>query len=754
MTARPLLLLMGMLSVGGPWAPARADDASAAAVALLPNAQPRLSCVPWHDSGPVPTDAVPWRLEPLSALGAAIRRRPPHLQIYDDRRARPIGAAWYAQHANGLFAAVDVHDDVPVAAQRFEALDAGDAVELRLRIGLSEHGARALGAGAETTDARDFALLLAHTAAGPKASFKVLEGRPCDEELTGHVHIERPPGPHITRYEVLLPWHLLRAAPGAVGAVGAGVLLHARRHPAEPKRTFRAFIDAGGGLRPDALLSLALPAPPPPYAAISPIRRRQHTAGDGLLWRVRGHAAVASLQASHGPWRANCPLGDGPFDVAVRIVPPSGGEPDAGAAFTLEASMADERILARRTDTPVATWQALHAARARLRALEGAGPGRGRARSHERAARHAATLRALLERERAAADMGSAHEQEARIGALERLCTAIAQVPLSARDEPWQTDLAQGRRAYIEAAFHPGDRTLAPGALFVPTRPVAPGQKRPLVVFLHGRGQPDLAHFLAHFVEESDDGLADAFVLVPWARGNYGVQQTSEGDVLALVDAMLDRYPVDADAVSLTGFSLGGTGAFALALHAPARFSAVAIASGGTWQVPLGQGLGRNVAHVPFFLWHGGADGIVPVQEQNLIIAELNSGGATYEAHVETVAGHTLSRALRSRMIDFVMNKRRAPAHDFAYVADGPYQRGRSGIALRYDARRALFPSLTARRRGHERRIETQGSDGLEIAPAALGPDPAEKFDIALPTLSLSHCDAAPRAVGMGAARP
>ena len=108
----------------------------------------------------------------------------------------------------------------------------------------------------------------------------------------------------------------------------------------------------------------------------------------------------------------------------------------------------------------------------------------------------------------------------------------------------------------------------------------------PLIVYLHGgsgRGD-DLelvmeAESLPKFLRDGD--LApNAYVVMPQLpSGETGWNGVTEG-LAELIDAVVEDCGADADRVSLTGHSMGGTGAFAVAAVLPGRFSCAAPLSG------------------------------------------------------------------------------------------------------------------------------------------------------------------------------
>ena len=108
----------------------------------------------------------------------------------------------------------------------------------------------------------------------------------------------------------------------------------------------------------------------------------------------------------------------------------------------------------------------------------------------------------------------------------------------------------------------------------------------PLIVHLHGgsgRGD-DLelvmeAESLPKFLRDGDLALSAYVVMPQLPSGETGWDGVTEG-LAELIDAVVEDCGADADRVSLTGHSMGGTGAFAVAAALPGRFSCVAPLSG------------------------------------------------------------------------------------------------------------------------------------------------------------------------------
>lgn len=155
-------------------------------------------------------------------------------------------------------------------------------------------------------------------------------------------------------------------------------------------------------------------------------------------------------------------------------------------------------------------------------------------------------------------------------GAEARLAALLAD--LEARRDP----LARpGLVAFARRS--PVDGEPDPALLHVPAG-FTPGgtQRYPLVVLLHGlNGNPE--RIMEAFLDGKSRGPSvGGFVLAPHAHGNAFYRGPGEREVMAAVDWALATLPVDATRVSVSGVSMGGTGAGHLGLYYADRFSAAA----------------------------------------------------------------------------------------------------------------------------------------------------------------------------------
>jgi predicted esterase len=118
-----------------------------------------------------------------------------------------------------------------------------------------------------------------------------------------------------------------------------------------------------------------------------------------------------------------------------------------------------------------------------------------------------------------------------------------------------------------------------PHAVFVHVPSIsdlAPARKHPLVLVLHGyNGTP--RKILEAFLDDAGPGVkVPGFVIAPEAYGNAFYRGAAERALDEALDWASVTYPIDPTKVTITGVSMGGTGAAEIAFRQSERFAAAA----------------------------------------------------------------------------------------------------------------------------------------------------------------------------------
>lgn len=162
------------------------------------------------------------------------------------------------------------------------------------------------------------------------------------------------------------------------------------------------------------------------------------------------------------------------------------------------------------------------------------------------------------------------------------------------------------------------------------------GEKRPVVLFLHGSGER--GENLNRVKLNGPAKLADAgrefpfLLIVPQcpAQEWWCAQQ-----LIDLLDEVSNKYPVDQDRVYLTGLSMGGYGAWELAAEYPDRFAAIAPVCGAGSPAEA-----AVLKHIPAWIFHGQEDDVVPVERSLEMADALRKAGAKPRLTVYEKTGH------------------------------------------------------------------------------------------------------------------
>lgn len=189
-----------------------------------------------------------------------------------------------------------------------------------------------------------------------------------------------------------------------------------------------------------------------------------------------------------------------------------------------------------------------------------------------------------------------------------------------------------------------------------------PTKKYPLVVFLHGAGErgndneSQLKHGAALFLKEENRKKYPAIVVFPqcpaedfwanlkvedktpreWSYDYAGAPKPAMAAAMALVDKLIQDEGVDTHRVYITGLSMGGMGTFEAAYRFPSLFAAaLPICGGGN-----DQGYDNRIKSIPYWVFHGDADPVVPVRSSRIMVGKLTAIGASVKYTEYPGVGH------------------------------------------------------------------------------------------------------------------
>lgn len=211
--------------------------------------------------------------------------------------------------------------------------------------------------------------------------------------------------------------------------------------------------------------------------------------------------------------------------------------------------------------------------------------------------------------------------------------------------------------AYVTA----NDQTVQPYYLYVPPD-YTPDKRWPLIVFLHGY-VPSISVLDPWIPGEEQCQIAGKYgclLLIPYGRRNTDFQGIGEEDVLASTAEVCKWYPVDQDRIYLSGVSMGGMGAWNLALRHPGMYAAVTPMCGQTdmfrwwrwdreqtepwkrWLIEWDNALDQvpSLRNQRIFVQHGLQDNLIPVEQTKLMADAAEKAGTPIKTYFFPDEGH------------------------------------------------------------------------------------------------------------------
>lgn len=226
-----------------------------------------------------------------------------------------------------------------------------------------------------------------------------------------------------------------------------------------------------------------------------------------------------------------------------------------------------------------------------------------------------------------------------------------------------KNDYLKTKRGHFLAAFKSdADNSGQPFVLNVPNS-YSTQNAYPLLIHLHGAGVRPNPY---DRVKIRND-VIEAF---PFNRGDAGYTGLGEVNILKMIAYIRRWYTIDPQRIHISGFSMGGIGAYYLATRYPDRFASVGTYGGAAFNVFY-----ENLIHTPISILHGQRDRAVMVEASRAITNFLGRNSVPYTYHEYPAIGHT-----RSGMRDITdwhlsQRKLRSPSN-ISYICDHP-RRGR-----------------------------------------------------------------------------
>ncbi|NND96720.1 MAG: prolyl oligopeptidase family serine peptidase [Pirellulaceae bacterium] len=203
-------------------------------------------------------------------------------------------------------------------------------------------------------------------------------------------------------------------------------------------------------------------------------------------------------------------------------------------------------------------------------------------------------------------------------------CLTICLVPLvvCAQDAP-----PPGKQ--VEQTFKTSDGADVGYLLYLPKNFEHDGEKMPMVLFLHGRGESNgplslVAKWGPPRFAQNGDELPYVLVSPQCPKEDFWSSETQQQRITELVDAIVEKYAVDQNRLYLTGLSMGGFGSWRMAADQPKRFAAVAPVCGRGDAAD-----GEKLKDIPIWVFHGNDDRVVPYQNSVDMVQAIKQAGGT-----------------------------------------------------------------------------------------------------------------------------
>ena len=189
------------------------------------------------------------------------------------------------------------------------------------------------------------------------------------------------------------------------------------------------------------------------------------------------------------------------------------------------------------------------------------------------------------------------------------------------------------------------DGTLQPYSVYVPEL-YNEKDPLPLVITLHGSGVDEQETIMTVAQKIVGEGRMNVMTLAPKARGLSDWYLGNSGkDVLECLEHFKKLYRIDEKKIILDGFSMGGYGAWRLAVMNPEIFHGVIIRSGAIKPPPGVKGenildIYTTQKNLNILMIHGDRDEAVPIENARKMAARLKELGEDHRYIEVEDAGH------------------------------------------------------------------------------------------------------------------
>lgn len=196
---------------------------------------------------------------------------------------------------------------------------------------------------------------------------------------------------------------------------------------------------------------------------------------------------------------------------------------------------------------------------------------------------------------------------------------------LSETDSQPVQDPAPGKQ--VEQSLETSDGGSMPYLLYQPKDYRQDGDKVPLMLFLHGRGESNgplkiVATWGPPRRLAAGEHMKYLVVSPQCPRESFWSNDDQQARLLELLAHIKKTYNVDEDRIYLTGLSMGGFGTWRLAADHPGMFAAAAPVCGKG-----NPDDGNKLTALPIWAWHGTEDNAVAFQHSVDMVEAIKAAG-------------------------------------------------------------------------------------------------------------------------------
>jgi predicted peptidase len=200
---------------------------------------------------------------------------------------------------------------------------------------------------------------------------------------------------------------------------------------------------------------------------------------------------------------------------------------------------------------------------------------------------------------------------------------------------PNPTSPAEAKIGFVDKSYKNADGSESKYVVFVPH--AYDGTKEfPVILFLHGSGETKGDRSGTMPVEQGigphvkrNEKKFPAFVVIPQSEKRTWQAESDDGKrAMAMLDATMKEYKIDANRQYLTGLSMGGYGTWSHAAAFADRWACFVPVCGGVRNSADVSATAEKVKDIPCWCWHGDKDTAVKVEKSRELIEAMKKLGA------------------------------------------------------------------------------------------------------------------------------